>query len=232
MLRPAGSRDLPDELLRMLLAVSIALGLLATIASVAALFVWQKQKQALQPDLEFPSLAPSTWLFSPKKAARLHRRIHGVIRMVQSCAAANSHRVPPNRQVAKLTRDIIQEAVVLDDQLVATGHMGRGVGRRLITLIEPQVTHLEELAGRLAVMTGGSSRPGTASAAALMAIDERLSSIEAAHHEIIHLETLLSSSSDEATKAVAGGSIAPWPDLPTINEGRDPTGDQRKDPGD
>lgn len=213
----------------MLFYVSTALGLVATIGGVAALFVWQKQKQAPQLDTEFPSLAPSAWLFSPRKAARLHRRVHGVIRMIQTCATTNSHRVPPNYQVTKLTRDIIQEAVVLDDQLVATSHMGRGIGKRLLDLIEPQVTHLEELAGRLAVMTGGSSRPGTASATALLSIDERLSAIEAAHHEIIHLETLLSSSAGEATKAVAGGSSISWPDLPAIRDASDTPGDH---PGD
>lgn len=218
-----------DELPGMLLAASIALGLVTTMGSVAALFVWQKHKNAPQLDPDFPSLAPATWVLSPRKAARLHRRVLGVIRMVQSCSSANAHRVPPNHQVTKLTRDIIQEAIVLDDQLVATSHMGRGVGRRLLDLIEPQVAHLEELAGRLAIMTGGSSRPGTASATALVAIDERLSAIEAAHHEIIHLETLLSSSVDETPRAIAPGATTPWPD-PAMRDGHDFPGDHPSDP--
>lgn len=189
----------------MLLSVSIVLGLVATMGLVAVPFALNKHKNASAITSAMPSLAPRYWLISPFKVARLHRRVNGVIRIIESCAAINSHRVPPNHQVARFTADLIQEALVLDDQLVASSHMGRGIGRRLLDLIEPQIGHLEELAGRLAIMTGGSSRPGNASATALVAIDERLSSMEAAHHEIIHLETLLSSSHTETQRSMAQG---------------------------
>lgn len=208
----------------MLVYASITLGLVTTMGCVAALHLWHKNKQVRQMEPELSSLAPAIWLFSPRKAARIHRRVLAVLQMIHSCAVANSRRVPPNHEVAKLTRDMLQEAVVLDDQLVASGRMGRGVGRRLLNLIEPQVAHLEELAGRLAIMTGGSSRPGTASATALVAIDERLGTLEAAHHEIIHLETLLSTSADASPRAIAHGPSSSRPD-PIVFDGRDHPGD-------
>ncbi len=209
----------------MLVAASITLGLVTTMGSVAVLHLWHKNKQIQQMEPELSSLAPAIWLFSPRKAARIHRRVLAVLQMTHSCATANARRVPPNHEVAKLTRDMLQEAVVLDDQLVAAGRMGRGVGRRLLNLIEPQVAHLEELAGRLAIMTGGSSRPGTATATALVAIDERLGALEAAHHEIIHLETLLATSTDASPRALAHGTSPSWPD-PIAFDGRDHPGEQ------
>lgn len=205
------------------------MGLIATMGAVASPLFLRKLRSTRVADAA-PSLAPGYWHFSPSKSARLHRRVNGVLAMVNLCASTNSHRVPANQQVERFTRDLVQEALVLDDQVVATRHMARGIARRLLALIEPQVGHLEELAGRLAIMTGGSSRPGTASATALLAIDDRLSAMEAAHHEIIHLETLLTTSSD-APRSVAHGVTSPSPE-PGQGEGPERKGDNRIDPQD
>jgi hypothetical protein len=75
---------------------------------------------------------------------------------------------------------------------VLAGRAPRAVRHRIMAVTAPQVTKIETIAGRLAVIVSASARPGGLPAAnAIQALEDRLDALEVSRQEIIDLAAAL-----------------------------------------
>ena len=169
-------------------AVTVALGSIAL-----GLALWRLgRRNRLHPTV--PTHAPVTWLVSPARPARLHRRLQAAVATATYRAPGRGRRKVPTTSVDELVQELIREAAAVDQQLVVAARAPWRVRVRLLGVCTPQVAQLERLAARLAVLVSASARPGGAPAAvAITALEERLDALEAARQEIADLEALLHS---------------------------------------
>ena len=106
------------------------------------------------------STAPIPWLWSPGVAATLHRRLRSACQLAGS--VVSSHPEPPRRRwpkkdtpppsdtIVDLAREVVQEAVELDHQLVKTSWLGRGIEKaQALAAIGYQVSAIEDAARRV-----------------------------------------------------------------------------------
>lgn len=177
---------------RLLLWVfALAFVALATASSLGLLALWRlRRKNRLHPG--WPTMAPLTWLVHPGTAARLHRRLRAAVATAHYRAPGRGRRKIPSSSVDELILELLHEAAAVDEQIVLAGRAPRSIRRQLLSVTAPQVTKLEAIAGRLAVLVSASARPGGAPAAnAIQALEDRLDSIEVSRQEIADLEAAL-----------------------------------------
>lgn len=175
----------------LLVLVALAGASIALSSVALGLVLWRLgRRNRLHPGS--PTAAPVTWLVSPARPARLHRRLRAAVQTASFRAPGRGRRKLPTAAVDELVAELLREAVAVDAQLLVAARASRRVRARLLGVSEAQVGQLERLAARLAVLVSASARPGGApAAAAIHALEERLDALEAARQEIADLEAML-----------------------------------------
>ena len=160
-------------------------------SSVGLVALWRlRRRNRLHP--RWPTMAPLSWLVHPGLPARLHRRLRTAVATAHYRAPGRGRHKVPSSSVDELILELLHEAAALDEQIVLAGRAPRSIRNQLLAVTAPQVTKLEAIAGRLAVLVSASARPGGAPAAsAIRALEERLDAIEISRQEIADLEAAL-----------------------------------------
>ena len=114
--------------------------------------------------------APVAWLWSPRAAARLHRRLR------RSLLAT---RISLDGAFDELAREVEQRAVAIDRELVAADRAPLPGRSRLVADLRDEVDEVEALNQRLVAMARTSR-----SRADLTAVRERLDALDAALREL------------------------------------------------
>ncbi|HEX4905470.1 MAG TPA: hypothetical protein VFU93_08460 [Acidimicrobiales bacterium] len=166
----------------------LAFGIFSSVGLVA---IWRlRRRNRIHP--KWPTMAPLAWLVHPGLPARLHRRLRAAVATAHYRAPGRGRHKVPSSSVDELVAELLHEAAALDEQIVLAGRAPRSIRRQLLAVTAPQVTKLEAIAGRLAVLVSASARPGGAPAAsAIQALEDRLDAIEVSRQEIADLEAAL-----------------------------------------
>lgn len=147
------------------------------------------------------SNAPLTWLWSPARPARLHRRLRSDIQSLTLVApgAQKDSRVQTESSLGidAIHQELENQAVTIDHKVVAASHLPRAPKRIALNHLEDQAAQLEALTKRLIRLhherNSFISEPSTAMAEdPLHEIDEKLELLESAHEEIASFERSLS----------------------------------------
>ena len=164
---------------------------LALFGSVGIAMLWRlRRRNRLHPKVS--TAAPLIWLAHPGAPARMHRRLRAAIDTASFRVPGQGRRKVPASSVDELIATLVQEAAAIDEQLVLAARAPRAVRQRIIAVTAPQVTKIEALAGRLAVIVSATARPGGLPAAnAIQALEDRLDLLEVSRQEIIDLEAAL-----------------------------------------
>jgi hypothetical protein len=178
-----------DALLTLLIFLVAPVALL----SCAAFFITYRLRRANKVSSIRGGPVPLPWLWSPGVAAGLHRRLHSacdVAASVATSAPSPSRRwrrqgPQPVDGIADLAREVVKEAVSLDQRLVVASRLAKGVPRaRALGALEHEVAALEDAAARvhhLAARRAELSRPA---GPAQLSLTERISAMEAAFGEL------------------------------------------------
>lgn len=191
----------------MSVVADVLLVLVATFAALVAmscvalgLALWRLgRRNRVHPAI--PTPAPVTWLASPQRAARLHRRLRAAVVTAnhrEPTRRSRQRRGLPTTSVDDLVHDLIREAAAVDRQLVVAARAPRRVRVRLLGVCEPQVAQIERVAARLAVLASADARP---SGAGIGALEDRVDALEAARREIADLEVLLQVTAGDGERA-------------------------------
>jgi hypothetical protein len=161
---------------------------LVVLFVLAGLGVWHLgRKNRVSPTSK--TMAPLTWLASPSRAARLHRRLKVAVLTVRSIP-----RRPGDEQIsvsrAAACVDLERHAVSLDEWLWWTKRAPARVRRQHYDAIEAQVYEVESLAVRLSHLTPAAAGPHHATTAAdlLADIARQIDILEDAHREVVEAE--------------------------------------------
>jgi hypothetical protein len=160
---------------------------------VGALARWRlDRRNRVSPAVKSP--APVSWLWSPRPAARLHRRLRGAVADIHLAPSRRSPHSGP-ASVDELRRELEYQAVELDRHLVIVARHPRGQRRSLLHALDAQVGEIEVLSVRLSRL---SSRPeGTPSSGwevtrqppeVLSEIARQLDVLDAAQDELTAIE--------------------------------------------
>ena len=139
--------------------------------------------------------APLPWLWSPGIAATLHRRLRSACQLAG--AVVSSHPEPPRRRWAKksppppsdsivdLAREVVNEAVALDRELVTTSWLARGIPKaQALAALGYRVSAIEDAARRVHQLDAHRSRVANLPGPAGLSLNERISVMEAAFGEL------------------------------------------------
>lgn len=164
---------------------------LALFGSVGIAMLWRlRRRNRLHPKVA--TMAPLIWLAHPGAPARMHRRLRAAIATASFRLPGQGRRKVPASSVDDLVESLLHEAAAVDEQLVLAARAPRAVRIRIMAVTAPQVTKIETIAGRLAVIVSSSARRGGLPAAnAIQALEDRLDALEVSRQEIIDLEAAL-----------------------------------------
>jgi hypothetical protein len=139
--------------------------------------------------------APIPWLWSPGVAASLHRRLRSACRLARS--VEDSRPQPPRRRwsqrklppqgdpVVDLAREVVQEAMQLDRELVSTSWLARGAPKvQAMAGLAYRVSALEDAARRIHQLETNRARISSPPGPAGLSLNERISVMEAAFGEL------------------------------------------------
>jgi hypothetical protein len=142
--------------------------LVFTACCVVAVVHSLRVRNRIAPSVRTP--APVAWLWSPRAAARLHRRLR---RSVQAT------RLLLHGAFDDVAGDVEHRAVALDRQLVAADRAPLPARTRLVADLRDEVGEIEALNQRLVAMARTSRSRGD-----LTAVRERLDALDAALREL------------------------------------------------
>ena len=136
---------------------------------------------------------PLWWLWSPGSAATLHRRLRAACDLAGSVVGpqARPHRwprrsaAPPTDGIADLARDVLQEAVLLDREVVAASHIARGLPRsQALGSLDYQVRGVEDAARRVHQLAARRAQLARPNGPGALNLDQRIAAMEAALNEL------------------------------------------------
>jgi hypothetical protein len=136
-------------------AVALGLGGVGVVGGGSAVLVRRLHRaNRLAPGR--PTGAPTTWLWSLRRCALLHRRLRAVCQAARSSSdpPASSYRRRRSRQQAssplnRVARDVVEQALALDSRLVAADRLSGPWKRRAVAGLAVEVGRLEASAVRL-----------------------------------------------------------------------------------
>jgi hypothetical protein len=173
----------------------------------------------VSPAIKSP--APLRWLWSPTRAARLHRRPGAAVALIH---LAPSRRVrdsqAPSLSVDELRRELEYQAVELDQHLVVAAHHPRSHRRGLLRSLDLQVVEIENLAVRLSSMVRPEGAPASgwarpeATPEALERIGTQLDLLDAAQNELSQIERASGLVDLDALMAETNDPVAVMPPPP------------------
>jgi hypothetical protein len=172
-------------LLILLLPVSV----MTTVAFVATASL--RRANRLVPT-RTTSSPPLRWLWSPSEAATLHRRLRSVCQLLDSLSRPPAptrrwrrHKVPPLDRIAELAREVLEEAVVLDRQIVSASCLARGVTRgQALAMLDYEVRAVEDAARRVHQLATRRARLSNPPMPGELSLDQRIAAMEAALAEL------------------------------------------------
>lgn len=134
---------------------------------------------------------PLRWLWSPSSPAMLHRRLRNACQLVASLAMP-----PPSRKrwrrprhepgdgIAELATEVLQEALVLDGQVVTASRFAHGLPRtQAMTALDYQVRAVEDAARRVHQLAARRAQLARLQEGVL-SLDQRIAAMEAALAEL------------------------------------------------
>jgi hypothetical protein len=135
---------------------------------------------------------PLAWLWSPSPAAMLHRRLRSACQVASSAVgslATSQRRRRRGRtladSIAELAKEVIAEAVRLDQQLVPTSRLARGVPRaRALAALDQQVALVEDAAARVSRLAARRAQLSGPAGPVALSLSERIAAMEAALGEL------------------------------------------------
>lgn len=139
--------------------------------------------------------APIPWLWSPGVAASLHRRLRTACHLAGTVISSRPE--PPRRRwpkkntpapvdsIVELAREVVQEAVELDRELVTTSWLARGLPKaQALAALGYRVSAVEDAARRVHQLDTSRSRISSTPGAVGLTLGERISVMEAAFGEL------------------------------------------------
>ena len=155
------------EVATLVIAFTVTAVLLCACCAAAAIHVLRVRNR-VAPEVRSP--APVAWLWSPRAAARLHRRLRRSVLGARMSLGATA-------SFADVAREVEQRAVVLDRELVAADRALLPARVRLVAGLRDEVEEVEALNQRLVAMSRTSRTD-------LAAVRERLDALDAALREL------------------------------------------------
>lgn len=161
-----------------------------------------RRANRLVPGARGPS-APVSWLWSPRPAATLHRRLRSACKLASSVPGAWSprelpthqirralrpsrrHRTPARDGIAELAREVLEGALRLDGQIVSSNLLARGHPRaRALAQVAYQVGALEDAARRVHQLAERRAQLAEPSEVSSLSLQDRIAAMEAAINEL------------------------------------------------
>jgi hypothetical protein len=136
---------------------------------------------------------PLPWLWSPGAAAVLHRRLRSACEVASSVGNPRALSKKPRKArggleddgIAGLAREVLQEALLVDRQVVSASRLARGPARNQALLsLDQQVRGLEDAAARIRQMAMTREQLAYLPKPAELSLEQRISAMEAALHEL------------------------------------------------
>lgn len=136
----------------LILATTVFLALTTITMVLTTLIVLRHLRRRNRVAPSIPTNAPLSWLWSPRRAARLHRRLR---------AAVVHSRLGPDDASATgpMFRALVAEAVQIDGHLVAVGRLRFADRQGYLRPLAAEVARVEQVAARLARLRLESTRP-------------------------------------------------------------------------
>ncbi len=167
----------------------MAVGVVTALIFLAVLtgcgLLWRALHRANRVVAGRRSPAPLGWLWSWRRAARMHRRLRRAVQNADAAIAPLTATVTPLHDVAA---DLSGRAAVVDDRLVAASRLPAYAGRPQLTALAVQVRDLEGTAQRLRQLSSqwqlSLDRAVAATTVAPPDLAERLDAVEAALLEL------------------------------------------------
>jgi len=140
-----------------------------------------------------PVTPPLRWVWSPSTAALLHRRLRNACQLVATQAAPalpsrkrfRRHRAMPVDSLAQLARDVLEEALVLDNQVVTASHLAHGLPRaQALAALEYQVRGVEDAARRVHQLATRRAQLARLTGPGALNLDQRIAAMEQALGEL------------------------------------------------
>jgi hypothetical protein len=152
--------------------------------------------------------APLRWLWSPSAAATLHRRLRaacllagavpGALAAVKAreprrfgrsrprlARHANGGRQTPLDGISQLARDVVEEAVELDNQLTSAAWLARGLPRaQAFAHLDYQVSVIEDAARRVHQLAARQTRLARPGLPSTLSLQDRIGAMEEAVSEL------------------------------------------------
>lgn len=203
-----------DGLATAAVVVAVWLALGGLVCLVSATFVmarWVRRLNSRNRLVPFSrTAAPLWWLWSPRLAARLHRRLCGALAPVAALVPRPRRAPGP---LAELASDVVALAQATDSALVEAGGYPVLARRRALAAIEADVEAVEDLSRRLhEAAKAWTADPATDRRSRAGALAERLDAIESARRDLADLDPL--------SATPAPGSVLPAPDWDRPKAGR------------
>ena len=171
------------------LVVPVAILTSATYAATSSL----RRANRVVPSSRTVASAPLWWLWSPGPLAMLHRRLRSACELASSVAGSLAPaRSWPRRQrqapvdgIAELAREVLQEAVLLDREVVAASRLGRGMTRtQALGALDYQVRGVEDAARRVHQLATRRAQLARQDGPVALSLDQRISAMEEALNEL------------------------------------------------
>ena len=165
------------------------------------------------------STAPLLWLWTPMRAARLHRRLRTAVALIHLSPSPRT-RQAPSLSVDELRRELEYQAVELDQHLVIAVRHPRSHRRGLLASLDVQVGEVERLALRLSNMSRPTGTPSSGWAGpvtppeVLERMSEQLDLLDAAQLELTEIERASGLVDVDELLAVTQAPVAVMPPPP------------------
>jgi hypothetical protein len=139
---------------------------------------------------------PLRWLWSPSSAALLHRRLRNACQLVASLSGAPAEAPRRSRRwrrrshapvdgIAELANEVLREAVMLDDQVVAASRLAHGLPRsQAMAALDYQVRAVEDAARRVHQLAARRAQLARFGGPSVLSLDQRITAMEEALNEL------------------------------------------------
>ena len=182
----------------------VVIGIVAGTAALTSYSLRYSLRRAnrLVPGRRAPT-APVSWLWSPGPAATLHRRLRSACKLASSVPgawrprelsahqgrrairASRRHSAAARDGIAELAREVLEDALQLDGQIVSASWLARGLPRaRVLGQLERQVAAIEDAARRVHQLADRRARLAQSSEISSLSLQERIAAMEAAISEL------------------------------------------------
>jgi hypothetical protein len=193
------------EVLEALAALVVVV--VGVLGGVAALTSYSLRKTLRRANRLVPgrgrATAPMTWLWSPGPAATLHRRLRTACKLASSVpgawhpeelstrpgrralGASRRRAAPPRDGIAELAREVVEDALELDGQIVTASWLARGRPRgQALAALDYQVGDIEDAARRVHQLSEQRARLSQSGEVSSLSLQERIAAMEAAFSEL------------------------------------------------